>query len=676
MRTQVLHELRWLVQASRAPRIRPILQWAEEEFVIPEGAREGTRFRASTLPWQALWLREIDSGHWNRFIMIACVQGGKTLVGWVLPIMWHLFEWRESVLAGVVQMEMSGLKWRKELLPAINANPKFRALLREHGKGSRGGQFESLTFSHGPDITFLSGKGGDEKRSGITSRIVAVTEADRVDDAGEASDEAAPIYQMEARLASFGNDARFFAECTRTTATGFVSREYEAGTASRIMCPCPHCGDWVSPEREDLVGWEDAQSELAAGEESAFYCPACREEITELERRLMNEDGRLVHRGQAIDRAGQIHGERPPTKTLGFRANAFNNLLWSPGFIGAQEWRAKRDRDTESAERKLRQFYWALPIEPNEFNPTPLSADDILAANTPALTRGIVPPGTMHLAGAADLRKTQLHFGVVAFARDPKDNVVRRHFIDIGVIPVPSAELGPRKALLAALRTLRDKHIEPGYVERESGKVWRPGWFSVDAFWFTPVVRQFIRECRTKNIKRYIPSFGRGLSAEHSRGRYQQPEKETKEKPFVGENFYVSWHDKHALHALVVSADAWKTEVREGFATPADQPGTIRLFEATTEDEQKLQRQFAKEVAAERAYWVHVPERGQVLCYANDNNRPNHFGDVAYNALACLWLCGARITESPRVAVARQPAPSTAMTMPDGRPYFITSRDQ
>jgi len=590
-----------------------------------------------------------------------------------------LFEMREPVLAGIPQMEMASAKWRKELRPAIHANPKFRTLLPEQGKGSRGGMFESVTFAHGPDLTFLSGKGGDEKRSGITSRVVVVTEADRVDVAGESSSEAAPIYQMEARLASFGDDARFFAECTRTTPTAFVSREYEAGSASRILCPCPHCSNWVGPEREDLVGHADAKSELEAAEESAFYCPACGEELSDLERRLMNEDAKLVHKGQTIAPDGTIAGEVPPTKTLGFRANAFNNLLWSPAFIGSQEWRARQDRDTESAERKLRQFFWALAIEPNEFNPTPLTAEDILNAHVPALTRGIVPPGTMFVAGAADLRKTQLHFGVVAFARDPKDGVARRHFIDIGVIPVESERLGTRQALLTALRTLRDKHIEPGYVERDGsasggGKLWRPGWFSVDAFWFTPVVRQFVRESKNKGIKRYIPSFGRGMSAEHSRGRYQQPDKETASKPFVGENFFVSWHDKYALHAMIVSADAWKTELREGFATPPDQNGTIRLFEATTEDEKRLQKQYAKECAAERAYWVVVPEKGQVLCYANDNNRPNHFGDVSYNALACLWLCGARITDSPRPLVVQQ-APAPAMTMPDGRPFFITARD-
>lgn len=672
-RPQTIREVLRMVRASRAPRIRGIRQWCEEELVIPEGFREGSRYRADTLPWQGLWLDEIDSGNWNRFVLIACVQGGKTLVGFVAPCLWHLFEWREPVLLGIPQMEMAGLKWRKELRPAIAANPKFRDLLPEHGRGSKGGSFESLTFGHGPDLSFLSGKGGDEKRSGITARVVSVTEADRVDDAGEDSEEAAPIFQMEARIASFEGDSRFYAECTRTTSSGFVSREYEAGSASRIMCPCQHCGEWVSPEREDLVGHEDAQNEMEAAEITAWYCPACGELITDAERRTMNVAARLVHRGQTIDRDGEIQGPPPPTKTLGFRANAFNNLMWSTEYIAAQEWRAKHDRDEESGERKMRQWYWALPVEPNAIDITPLELADILGTQAESLTRGVVPAGTFHMAGAADIRKRQLHFGVVAFWRD-KAGAVHRHVVDIGVIPVLSEKYGIKKALLLAMRQLRDKQIEPGYEERGAARKWRPGWFPIDAYWFGAVVKQFARESQKLGIKRYLPSFGRGLSAEHGRGRYQHPEKQSAGKPHIGDQFYIAFHEKAGLHAMIVNADYWKTQVREGFATPAGEPGSISIFEATTEDEQRLQRQFGKEIVAERAYEMVLPERGVVVCYANDSKRPNHFGDVIYNSLAAGYLCGVRIDEpEPVIAAARQQQ-AAPLTTPDGRPFFVTDR--
>lgn len=681
LKKNVVDEIRWLISASRAQRIRPILEFAEQEIVIPEGLHEGTRYRADTIPWQRLWFEAIDSGQWSRYVLTACVQSGKTLVGWVIPVLWHIFEWKENFGAGVPSMDLAGDKWRLELLPAINASVRFRPLKPIAGRGSKGGDFEAIEFRHGPTLKFLSGHGGDEKRSSITLRGSAVTEADRLDSAGETSREAAPIYQIEGRSASFEDRARFYAECTSTITTGFVARERQAGSGSVIMCPCQHCGEYVCVEREHLVGWETAESEIDAREQAAWICPNCSVIITEAERATMNHNAVLIHRGQTIERDGTVIGKPPATRTLTFRANAFNNLLWSGPYIAAQEWLAKHDKDQESAEKKLRQWYWALPVEPNAIDVTPLTVEDVMGRQVERLTRGIVPAGTFQISGAADIRKTQIHYVIIAWYR--AGGVVRGHVVDVGIVPVLSSKFGIRRALREGLRSMRDARIEPGFREQGEKKIWRPGWFPIDAYWHGEAVRDFVRECKAMGLRRYIPSFGRGLSAEHGRGRYQHPLEETKKKPHVGEEFYISWSQKYAMHHMVVNADHWKTFVREGFATPDDQPGAISVFEAITEDELKLVQQFAKQNVAERAYTKVVPEKGEVLCYANDSGRPNHFGDASYNACAAGYLCGVRISDAspvikqliedePQRQQSQRPEP---MTMPDGRPYFITNRE-
>jgi hypothetical protein len=522
----------------------------------------------------------------------------------------------------------------------------------------------------------LSGHGGDEKRSSITLRGSAVTEADRLDSAGEASREAAPIYQIEARSASFEDDARFYAECTTTTLAGFVNREWENGSRSRIACPCPHCGAYVTPEREHLVGHEQADTEIQARRQAAWICPNCAVIITEDERRTMNERGVVLHGDQTIDRDGKIQGQPPATRTLGFRVNAFNNLLWSAAYIAAQEWLAKRDKDPESAEKKLKQWYWALPIEPNAIDVTPLELADVLGRQHDTLRKGQCPPGTFHVSGAADVRKSQVHYLIVAWWRDA-DGRVHGHVVDVAILPVDYQKVGIKKALLDALRTLRTR-VEAGYREVGSDRTWRPGWFPIDAYWQGSTVRYFVKECKAMGLKRYIPSFGRGLSAEQGRGRYQQPLAESKSKPHIGEEYYISWAERWAMHHLVVNADHWKTFVREAFATPEDEHGSLTIFDAQTEDELRLVTQFSKEVVAEKAYTMVVPERGEVLCYRNDNNRPNHLGDCLYNASAAGHLCGVRWDEPQRqiAAQTRLPTPAEPLTMPDGRPFFITHRDE
>ena len=66
---------------------------------------------------------------------------------------------------------------------------------------------------------------------------------------------------------------------------------------------------------------------------------------------------------RAVDRC-----DRARTKTFGLRWNAFNNLFWPAGWIGAKEWqRAQHDADDvagEALEKELRQFVWALPAAP------------------------------------------------------------------------------------------------------------------------------------------------------------------------------------------------------------------------------------------------------------------------------------------------------------------------
>jgi hypothetical protein len=684
-RPQTIEELRFLLRAAQAPRIRPILEFAEQELILPEGKHEGTRYRASTLPWQKLWLSEIDrtnadgSARWRRFVLTACVQGGKTLVGWVLIILWHIFEWKENFGAGVPSGDQSFDKWRLELLPAIKKNPKFRAELPERGKGSKGGQFEAIEFKHGPTLKFLTGHGGDEKRSSITLRGSAVTEADRLDTAGEASREAAPIKQIENRSASFEDDARFYAECTSTITTGFIATELKTGSGSTPVCPCVHCRAYVRVEREHLVGWEDAASELEARENAAWICPNCSVIITEDERRVMNERGKLLHRGQVIDRNGRIHGDEPATSTFSFRVNAWDNLLWSGAYIAGEEWKAKQSGD-DDAETNMRQMFWAEAIEPNAIDITPLDMADVLGAQAEKLTKGVVPAGTFAMSGAADVRKTQLHFVVIAWVRSA-GGVVHGHILDVGVVPVESNTYGVKKALRLALEKMRDDRIERGYMEPGTKKLWRPGWFFIDAYWQGRSVRNFVKESKTRGIKRYIPSFGRGLSAESSRNRYQQPSEETPKKPHVGDNYYISWEDAYAMHHVIVNADEWKTFVREGFATPPSEPGALTLFDATTEDELRLLKQAAKEIVAEKAQQIVVPEKGVKTVYVNTSNRPNHIGDAVYNACCAGHLCGVRIEEPQRQVAAAAAANADRqaiepLRMPDGREYFITNREQ
>src|SRR5436190_10713749 len=104
---------------------------------------------------------------------------------------------------------------------------------------------------------------------------MVITEVDGMDAPGSTSRESDKITQLEARTRAYGSRKRIYLECTVSTEHGRTWQEYQNGTRSRIVLPCPFCKVWVSPEREHLAGWQGAESQAAARATGSFSCPAC-----------------------------------------------------------------------------------------------------------------------------------------------------------------------------------------------------------------------------------------------------------------------------------------------------------------------------------------------------------------------------------------------------------------
>jgi len=61
-RNPALEEWSWAAEQAKAPRLRSMRQFAEQEVVVPTGPFKGLRFRCDRQPFTALWFDEIDSG--------------------------------------------------------------------------------------------------------------------------------------------------------------------------------------------------------------------------------------------------------------------------------------------------------------------------------------------------------------------------------------------------------------------------------------------------------------------------------------------------------------------------------------------------------------------------------------------------------------------------------------
>jgi hypothetical protein len=219
---------------------RSMRRFAEEEIVLPSGPHKDERLRVALNPWLGLWLDEIDSGRWRGSTSPASGRAARRSAAPRLPVMYHLFECRETTVYAAPTIEMANDKWKQDVLPAIEASD-FKDLMPEQGRGSRGGTALSHPVPHGPTLRFMTGGGDDKVRAGFTARAAVITETDGMDEAGGSSRETDKINQVESRTNAFGDRARVYMECTTSIETGRTWRELKDGTDSRIVLPCPHC---------------------------------------------------------------------------------------------------------------------------------------------------------------------------------------------------------------------------------------------------------------------------------------------------------------------------------------------------------------------------------------------------------------------------------------------------
>lgn len=675
--------LREKIAATLSIRVkRSLIDFAESEFVLPDGPKKGERF--APLPFQRIFFTAIDSGQWGGFAITGPAQATKTTIGYVIPALYYLFELGETVAVGVPTLKMADDKWRMDLLPAIKSSG-FDDLLPDKGPGSRGGKVEStVTFKNGAVLKFMGGGGGDEERSGFTAKRVLISEVDKLDESSESSREADKITQMIARTQAFGDDGFFGLESTTSFSWGRIWREYQSGTCSSIFCPCPHCRVWVCPGRDSLTGWKDAGSEGEARERAAWCCPACGELVTETQRREMNEAGVLVHKGQKVEwadgiqrglsgdgrrileagigaenendsSAGILHrlpgirnsddgaesfdvlGDPPSTRTLSMRFDAFNYTFWTAAFVAAKEWRAANEPDEENGEKAIRQFIWALPYDPPQLDVTKVEYRS-LTQRQRNIPRGVVPADTSHVIITADPGHRIVHWTAAAITADGST-----HICDYGIVETNTDELGLPRGVATALRELRDR-LGGGFSVEGRADVMRPTMGLVDSGYCDEGVFAFTRESPGWN-----PTKGFGVT------KYHHPTKKLGILG-VGEHCHAATLAEKGVRLIEFDVDYWKSRAQEGLIGPLRSPGAISLFHVSDAREHLS---WAKHCTAEEL--VQEFSAGQsVTRWKQIANRPNHWWDCLVMArLAGHLLAGTpRPSEQPQQKPARPPEPT------------------
>ena len=618
------HPIRRMFREMRPPVRRTFREFAESEIILPTGPRAGMPFRCDYMPWTADVLAAFDAGKYRRYFLSGPVQSGKTLLGFVLPLMYHLFEVVEPVIVGVPKIDLAQGIWEDRILPAIQRS-RYADQVPSRGAGSRGGKFLSVRFRNGATLRFMGAGGGDAQRSSFTARVVVLTEIDKMDEPGAASREADPITQLEARAASYGARARVYGECTMSIPEGRIYREVvEWGTDSRVVMPCPACGERIAPEREGLSGWQDGADVMAARAGARFSCPKCGALWDEAERAT-------ALRGSRVEAPVE-----KTTNTWGFRWNQVSSALVALADIAEQEWRAAKSENPED-ERAVKQFVWALPAPREERVALAGLSRDIVLSHVSKHPRGTMPEGCKWLTVGIDLGLWTCWYSAWSWREDAQG-----YCIDYNPLEVPQERGQPDPArILTALRAFRADTLEAGWA---GGR--KPDLVLVDSGGesrFQAMAYAWVSEGAKGG---YYPSKGRGS------GRNQEGWHKPAASPrtlALGESWaIVAQADGTPLVEL--HSDAWKRAVHSGFASPAGAPGALMLYAGTPLDHLA----FARHITAEREEEEFVPGRG-VRVWWNQISKNNHYLDTTYMARAAADMLGAS-------AVRALPGPAVAPT--------------
>lgn len=624
---------RGFLEELEPPRLRTHREFAEQELVLADGPMKGLKFNAAFMPFMALVLTEFDLLNYHRFFGSGPTQGGKTLLFFIEPALYHLFEICENVILGAPVVELAQAIYSERLLPSIKAS-RYRAYLPSEGSGSRGGKADAIHFKHGPTLRFMGAGGGDHQRSSHPARVVILTELDKMDTPGKSSREADPVSQLEARTHAFGDSAIIYGECTMSTESGRIFREVEKlGTGSQPLFKCPMCSVPVSLSRKSFHGWETAEDSLAASEEAHFICPNCSAKWTESDRRTALRSPVLISRGQEISEEGQIMGDPPRTNTFGFRWTALASNLRTMSSIGAQMYAAEEAGD-DASRRMVSQFIWAEPYSGELVDLSRVDVDTILRKMT-RHERGEIPSTSKRLVLGIDVGSYVCWWTLYSFTADAQG-----HVVDFGSIDVPQEAEGRSKgAVLAALRAFRDNHIMKGWAGKTPHRV------IVDSGWEPEVAYAFVKESGQGT---YVAAKGFGSKSRN--GVFKAGTMKTKSR-LIGNRWNISTQSNGIL-LLQVDADYWKAQVHDGFGIPEGASGTMTIFKADKRN--RGMRIFARQMTAEYREVDLTPgtTHGYRWVVAS---KQNHYLDCASMARCGADLLGIRAVK-PKKRPAKNPS--------------------
>lgn len=649
----------------------------------PDGPKGGQRYRDEWQPVLGVLWDELDKNIWQEVAVTGPAQASKSFGALVVPTLRDVIALEVSPIVGVPEADMFADKWQKDFSPVVEASPALRQLLPESGSGARGGRVRDMvTFTNSQSIKVMSRGGKATNKAGFTSQRLRITEAAGFSEASQSeSDEEADSYrQLVARLGAFDfMDPRrlVLIEGTGTIEDHLPWRlrggddddEILISSKSRLESPCPHCEKFISPERENLVGWKDAKTAIEAYERARFMCPACGDTIDDDQRHLSLSDVRLVHFGQEITAGGDVVGPRPSVPRLWFRWSAWHNCLVNAGTTAVAEWEAAQTeegtQERENAERDLTQKKWAVPFKPLGVTDEKLKKEAIRKRTT-RLSRGVLPLNTEIVCIGVDPGLWTAHWAAVAFRSDGGEHIPAYGRFD--VLREKGQDVADR--MFHALQEFNDSIVLEGFPTEMNGGFMLPVGVGVDIGDWPDEIAAAIRAFGKGWKNRWLATRGRGIS---KRGRnnaaYNHPKIASTTTPKIGRQWHGSWNYDRKIPEVTFNADYWlrdmqdrlRSEMKRKDGVAVYKPGSMTLFHPDSPTEHV---KISNHLAAEQMEEIKDPKSGlprkEFVCRGD-----NHWSDAIKIARVTASYFGWKFPAPPKEIELAAEKNDTSLQVPE-----------
>lgn len=362
---------------------------------------------------------------------------------------------------------------RIKLQPTIDATPVLQGRVKEQKSRDASGSTAAFKRFPGGHLV-LTGANSSAGLQMVSIRVLILEEVSEYP--AEVGTRGDPVTLAEKRTTAWTSVGykRVYISTPGVEGECRITKKYEASDMRQFYVPCPHCGDYITLEWEQLK-WRNEQHPWRA----YYGCQSCGSAIEHAQKHAMVaggvwikscfEDAAHIIPAEGIEK---LRRRQAPGREPGF----YINQLYSP-FVAwddcVTEW-----KDAEGNPFKEKVFYQqVLGVAWKESGDAP--DDEKLYLRREAFPAAIVPRGVLAITGMADVQKNRIEWALYGWGVK-----LSGWLIEKGVIEGDPGSDGVWDQLEAIIeRPLED----------EAGNIWNVDAFGVDAGYESHRVYLFCR---------------------------------------------------------------------------------------------------------------------------------------------------------------------------------------